>query len=422
LKIEEKRLLEIRQKASEKGIASFNQIFFLMLVVIFALLVTTFLSIRHSFNKRFRAELELKKANDLFSKLFHESPVGMVITRVEDGRIIDCNSEYAELINYSRDQIVGKTAVELELFKSEDQVRELTAAAGDHGTARDIEVFLQPKEKEPIWVSISLQSIQIRDTRCILAALLDMTSHKQAEEKVKKALAKEIELNKMKSNFVTLASHEFRTPLTAILSSAALLEKYALEGNVQRAEKHLERIKFAIHNLTLILDEFLSVSKIEEEKISPMFEKLNLKDYLTAVCLNLKGSAKPAQNIFYDHHGQSLVWTDPTLVRYIVTNLVSNAIKYSDDGTNIIVSSSVNGQILITVKDSGIGIPKEEQKNLFNRFYRASNAGNIQGTGLGLHITKHYVDMLHGSIHVNSEPGKGSEFEVVLDPFEQKEA
>ncbi len=421
LKIEEKRLLAIKQKVSEENRASFNQTFSLLLIVIFGLLATTFISIRYSFNKRFRAELELKKANDLFFKLFHESPVGMVISRSDDGRIIDCNAEYAELVNYHRGEIIGKTALDLKVFKNEGQVQELVAAARDLGTAKDIEVLLQLKEKGPLWVSISLQSIQIQDTSCILAAVLDMTSHKQAEEKIKKALAKEIELNKMKSNFVTLASHEFRTPLTAILSSAVLLEKYSLEGDAQRAEKHMGRIKSSVSNLTLILDEFLSVSKIEEEKISAMLEKIDLKEYLNAVFLSLKGSAKPAQKICYSHSGESLVWTDPVLVRNIVTNLVSNAIKYSEDGTNILVSSSVNGQIRISVKDFGIGIPKEDQKNLFNRFYRAANAGNVQGTGLGLHITKHYVEMLHGSIHVNSELGKGSEFEVILEPFEQAE-
>jgi signal transduction histidine kinase len=195
-----------------------------------------------------------------------------------------------------------------------------------------------------------------------------------------------------------------------------LLEKYTSDANHQKTAKHVERIKSSVHHLTLILDEFLSLSKIEEEKISPALEKLNLREHLSEICLSLKSSAKPGQNIIYSHDGDSFVWTDPVLVRNIVTNLVSNAIKYSNEGTNIQVSSAANSQIHIRVKDSGIGIPKEEQKNLFNRFYRASNAGAVQGTGLGLHITKHYVEMLHGSIHVNSALGQGTEFEVVFKP------
>jgi PAS domain S-box-containing protein len=416
MKDEEKQLLVGREKANEDSVASFNRTFSLMLLAISILLISTFFSIRYNFNKRLQAEQELKTANELFFKLFHESPIGLVITQLDDDVITDCNREYSELINYPREEIIGKTTMTLKLFDNETQRDEIVKAAQENGIARDIEVELKPRDKEFIWVSISMQSLQIQNKKCLLSAVLDMTSHKEAEEKIKKALEKEVELSKMKSNFVALASHEFRTPLTAILSSAFLLEKYSFGENKEKAAKHVARIKSSVNNLTSILDEFLSLTKIEEGKIEPRLDKLNLKEFLDKMCLTLKSFAKPGQNIVYSHSGELFIYTDPVLIGNIVTNLVSNAIKYSGDSCNIYVSSIANGQVRIAVRDSGIGIPKEDQKYLFDRFYRASNAGNIQGTGLGLHITKHYVNMLHGSIKIKSEPGKGTEFEVIFEP------
>jgi PAS domain S-box-containing protein len=415
LRDEEKRLLGIREEAQEDSIASFHRTCLLMLMAISMLLATTFLAIRYTLNRRVRAEVQLTKANELFSKLFHESPIGMVISQLEDDVITDCNEAYSELVNYPREEIVGKTAMSLKLLSNVNEWNEIVQAALEHGIVRDIEVALQPKGNEPLWVSISTQVIQIQNKRCLLSAVLDMSVHKRAEDDIKKALAAEVELNKMKSNFVALASHEFRTPLTAILSSTFLLEKYSSGDDQKKAAKHIARIKSSVNNLTSILDEFLSLTKIEEGKIESKLDRLNLKEHLDRVCLSLRSSAKPGQNIIYSHSGDLHVYTDPVLVRNIVNNLVSNAIKYSDDSSNIYVSSTANSRIHIAVRDSGIGIPKEDQKYLFNRFYRASNAGTVQGTGLGLHITKHYVDMLNGSIHVNSEVGKGTEFEVIFE-------
>jgi signal transduction histidine kinase len=225
----------------------------------------------------------------------------------------------------------------------------------------------------------------------------------------------EIELNKLKSNFITLASHEFRTPLTTILSSAFLLENYATSEHKDKVGKHISRIKSSVNLLTSILDEFLSLTKIEEGKIVAKTQRLDIKEVLENVCLNLKSAARPGQKITYVHSGHDIVYSDPLLLGHIVNNLVSNAIKYSGDNDEILVTSAVNSKIHLSVKDTGIGISHEDQEHLFERFFRASNTGNIQGTGLGLHILKHYVEMLNGSISLTSELGKGSEFKITFD-------
>lgn len=239
---------------------------------------------------------------------------------------------------------------------------------------------------------------------------------KRAEDELKKALASEIELNKIKLNFVTLASHEFRTPLTTILSSTFLLEEYASNGDKVKINKHLARIRSSIASVTSILDDFLAITKIEEQKVVPHVVRVNLRERLESTCQNLSALVKPGQSIVYTHTGKEFVETDPVLLGNIVTNLISNAIKYSPENSPIIVKSSVDGRLHLLVKDNGIGIPLEDQKHLFKRFYRASNADTIQGTGLGLNIMKHYVDMLHGEIKLQSEPGRGTKVEITFDP------
>jgi len=415
IKATESQLLMQREKANQKSITAFYNTFFLMLGGIFVLVATTFFSIRYNFNKRIRAEQELKGANDLFKTLFNDTPIGMVISRLKDGVITDCNRAYSQLTNYTPQELIGKTAFSLKLLERITERDEIFKNAFVDGRAQTIEIQIKPKDQGPIWVSLSTQIIDVNNEKHLLSALLDMTARKELEEKMKSALATEIELNKMKSNFVSMASHEFRTPLTSILSSTVLLDRYSYGEHHEKAAKHVARIKSSVNNLTTILDEFLSISKIEEGKVTSKIEQINIKDYLGKICSSFNNFSKPGQEIEYEHHGMEEVYTDPVLLGNIVNNLVSNAIKYSDEGKKIFVVSNANNRLHIEVSDNGIGIPKEDQKHLFNRFFRASNTGTAQGTGLGLHIMKHYVEMLHGHVKIDSEVGKGSTFTVIFE-------
>ena len=410
----EEDLLGTRELAHKASITAFNRTFLLLMLGIAVLLGATFLLIRYHFNHRIKAEEDQRRATELFTKLFNESPIGIVISKLDSGEIIDCNQAYTELLGFDKPELLGKSASQLGIINSNAERNEIVKEALSRGINKDVEVQLNRIDGTPIWVSISMQSILIDDENCLLSALLDMSTHKKAEEKIKNALAAEIELNKLKSNFVTLASHEFRTPLTAVLSSASLLENYASGENKSKVSKHVTRIKASVNLLTSILDEFLSLTKIEEGKVEPKTERLNLKDTLESLCNNLRTFARPGQTISYKHTGEEEIYCDPVLLGNIVNNLVSNAIKYSRENGEILVSSVVNSNVYLSVKDDGIGISKEDQAHLFERFFRASNARDIQGTGLGLHIMKHYVDKLKGSIEVQSEPGKGSEFKVIL--------
>jgi len=237
-----------------------------------------------------------------------------------------------------------------------------------------------------------------------------------SRDELTKALSKEKELGDLKSRFVSMASHEFRTPLSTILSSASLLAKYTETTEQEKRNKHIDRIKSSVNNLTDILNEFLSIGKIEDGKIEARFIQFNVKEFIANLCTEIGGIVKRGQQIQYSHNGPQVINLDDSLLRNIIFNLLSNAIKFtSEDGIIEILSSMENGTFTITIADNGIGISEEDQQHLFERFFRASNATNIQGTGLGLHIVAKYVELLNGTISFVSQLEKGTSFTITFN-------
>lgn len=237
----------------------------------------------------------------------------------------------------------------------------------------------------------------------------------ESKEELTKALSKEKELSDLKSRFVSMASHEFRTPLSTILSSASLVAKYTETAQQENREKHIQRIKNSVTNLTDLLNEFLSLGKIEDGKISTHYSYFAIQELLETICSEMQGIARKGQHIQYTHTGSEKVYLDPALLRNIVLNLLSNAIKFSPENAVILIASTVTEtEIKITVKDSGVGISKEDQEHLFERFFRGTNVTNIQGTGLGLHIVSKYIELMDGQISFSSVLEKGTEFIVTF--------
>jgi PAS domain S-box-containing protein len=231
---------------------------------------------------------------------------------------------------------------------------------------------------------------------------------------LREALAAARELNDIKTRFVSLASHEFRTPLSAILTSVSLVNHYLGPEFEDKRNKHIDRIKGAVHNLTNILDDFLSVEKLEQGKIETVSTGFDLIQFIEEIIDSMEGMIKKRNNeIQFIYREPIEVFQDKKIFRNIMMNLLSNAIKYSADGKDIQVLTGLNGDnVFVSVKDNGIGIPQEAQKELFSIFFRANNATHIQGTGLGLNIVKKYVEMLGGSVHFTSVENEGSTFTI----------
>ena len=226
----------------------------------------------------------------------------------------------------------------------------------------------------------------------------------EAKEEVSLSLEKEKELNQMKSRFVSMASHEFRTPLSSVQLSASLIEKYAQPFENENISKHVGKIKNAVGNLTTILNDFLSLERLEAGKVEPSYQTFNLVQLSEEVTEEMQLMAKQNQSIIYQHTGlESQVNLDQNLLRNCMINLISNAIKYSGENTFIEFNTEINDyEYSVTVKDNGIGIPELDQKHLFQPFFRANNIGNIPGTGLGLNIVRRYVSLMDGMLHFES--------------------
>jgi PAS domain S-box-containing protein len=244
----------------------------------------------------------------------------------------------------------------------------------------------------------------------------DITFQKKIERDAQKALIEEQKLNELKSRFISMASHEFRTPLSAIQTSAILIGKQNEPGKEEKREKYVAQIKRNVKNLVVILNDFLSLSKLEEGKVVPTNEQLDIINFLKILIEETVVTKKNGQHIKFSAPKSAVIISlDHKLIRHIFMNLLSNAIKYSEDETTVYVTVKEDTKnVIIAITDEGIGIPEEDKEHLFERFFRAKNVSNIEGTGLGLNIAKQYVILMGGIIEFKSEVTKGSTFLVTF--------
>ncbi|NIJ45158.1 hypothetical protein FHR24_001597 [Wenyingzhuangia heitensis] len=250
----------------------------------------------------------------------------------------------------------------------------------------------------------------------------ELEHQKKTKEVILEKLEREQELNDMKSRFISIASHEFRTPLAGILSSVDLIERYLKTDeklwsqfiHQVKVDSHVSKIKTSIKTLTTTLNQFLSLGQLEEGKIEYHEERFNLKKYLIKLKDEFASLTKENQNIHFDFTTEEeYAYLDKNILRHIFTNLLSNAIKYTPAGKNIYIVAFIDQEnIHISVRDEGMGIPDEDQDNLFRRFFRAKNVTNLQGTGLGLNIVRKYVLLMKGSISFDSKENVGTVFKI----------
>ena len=284
---------------------------------------------------------------------------------------------------------------------------------------KEVEKNLVKKQNELEKVTFELRKLntelekKVDERTYILKEALEKLEHSQIE--LHGALEKEKQLNEIKSRFVSMASHEFRTPLSAVLSSAALISKYTKEDEQEKRKKHIDRIKDSVKNLNDILEDFLSLGKLDEGRISTDPSEFNLREMITETLADVKVVLKPGQKFDFIYEGEEKINVDKNLLRNILINLISNAAKFSEEDTPITISAtSDNEKNSITVSDKGIGISAKDQEHLFTMFYRASNVTNIQGTGLGLHIVKRYLDLINGTVNLQSTLGKGTSITITF--------
>ncbi|MDX1543910.1 MAG: PAS domain-containing sensor histidine kinase [Christiangramia sp.] len=244
----------------------------------------------------------------------------------------------------------------------------------------------------------------------------EIKRRKEAERKIKDALQKEKELNELKTKFLSLVSHEFKTPLSGILTSATLTEKYTKEEQQEKREKHLATIRNKVHYLNNILNDFLSIERLDSGKGQYKYTTFSLKRLINEVVYNANITLKDGQEIIYPKDIDDItLHQDEKILELILSNLLGNAIKYSPEDTTIKFDVQINGEnIIFEVKDQGRGIPEKDKKHIFERYFRAENALLDQGTGIGLNIAKAHLENLNGSIHFTSKENVGTKFIVEI--------
>ncbi|MBS1523549.1 MAG: PAS domain S-box protein [Bacteroidetes bacterium] len=373
-----------------------------------------------------------------------ESSEDAIISKSLDGKILSWNRAAERVFGHTEQEAVGK---HISLIIPYEKFEEESFIINKIRNGESIEHFETLRmRKDGSSIPISLTVSPMRNSKGVIIGASkiarDITRQKSADDQLKhyalqleaeveartqmlsdtiaaleetkeslnEALDNEKQLGQLKSRFVSMASHEFRTPLSAIKLSSSLVEKYAQTSDIVNINKHVTKIKSAVSNMTSILNDFLSLEKLESGKIEADMIEFDLVKFSEEIRDEMQMVARPGQQIVYQHTGTtSSVILDKNLLHNCIINLLSNAIKYSHDDSIIELDSEVNeDQYLISVNDHGIGIPVDEQIHLFEAFFRANNTGTIQGTGLGLNIVSRYASLMNGKISFVSVFGVGS--------------
>lgn len=390
--------------------------------------------------------------------IFEHSSVGIIISGA-DGVILEANPFASKMFGYEITELTNqkvevllppriheKHVVYREGYNKKPEPRAM-------GTGRELSAIRKNGVEFPVEVSLSsfkvedklrivsfindvtdkqkyrqkLESLVEERTQELSGALVELNStnehlreemktRKIAENQARESLKRERELSELKSRFVSMASHEFRTPLAGIMTSVSLLQKYTEPGFEEKRDKHFKRIKSLIRNLTGILNDFLSIDKLEQGGVKVSPQKFEIKKFIETTVSIISETHHNEREIIQQFHFEEMsVFLDKEFLRNILTNLLTNALKYSDTQALIKVELSESAeQVILKVIDEGYGIPEADQKHLFERFFRANNVDTIQGTGLGLNIVKRYVSLMRGSISFSSQLNKGTIFTVTL--------
>ena len=399
--------------------------------------------------------------NEILEGMFTDATEGIIVSNSK-GQIVMANPKALQMFGYDNDTMCSLVIEDLvpsrflHMHKEHRSNYHHNPSPRSMGVGRDL--WAKRKDGSEFPIEISLSYVKATEGMLVVSFIIDITERKkkdnelrEANELLKKtsfqlsklnqdleqkvqertlelaemirklteskkevdmALEKERELNNLKSRFISTASHEFRTPLATIMSSVSLTGKYAESMDKNNMFKHIDRVKNSVNHLTDILNDFLSLDKLEEGAVMANPEYLGLNELIGTITEEIKSIAKAGQRIsFTGLVGNDQIFIDKRILKNIMLNLISNAIKYSNENTNIDIKLAKDSNTLtIEIKDQGIGIPLEDQPHIFERFYRANNSGNMQGTGLGLNIVKKYVEILKGDIQFKSVPEKGTKF------------
>jgi PAS domain S-box-containing protein len=368
--------------------------------------------------ERKRAEQALRESEEKHRALFEATSQGVMLH--DEKAFVDVNPAALRILGYeSANEIIGKhpaeTSADVQINGESPQVlsKKYIAECMEKGTAH-FEWLARTAKGKNVPLEVILTRIQMGGKPLIQAVILDITERKEAEAELLKSLAREKELSALKSNFVSMVSHEFRTPLGIIMSSSEILESYFDELNPEQRIEHLDSIKKNTRRMADLMEEVLLLSRVEAGRLSLDPQPLDLAAFcrrLVDEVLSATHRRCPIEVTLDSADGDT--YADERLLRHILINLLTNAVKYSPEGRAVHFSMArLATRVRFEVVDHGIGIPEQDQKWIFNAFQRGRNVGEIPGTGLGLVIVKRCVELHRGTIQIDSAVGRGTKVEV----------
>ena len=370
-------------------------------------------------SSRAQSEHLLRESEERFSKAFHTSPVNITIVRLSDKKFIEANDAFVRWFGLSREDILGRNSHELGIWVNLEDRAKFLADLERNGSVREVECRLRTSRGSVHTIVQSADIIEINREPHMLVIGLDISQRKLAEAELLRTLAREKELGQLRSNFVSMISHEFRTPLGIIQSSAEILRDYLDQLAPAEREEHLESICKNTRGMAALMEEALIVGSLDAGKAEfkpaavdiRAFTRRLVDEVLSATdrrCpIELRVAEIPAE-----------IQTDERLLHHIFTNLLTNAVKYSDPGRAIRFEVGRDGgEIVGAIRDQGIGIAEADREWLFDAFHRGHNVADRPGTGLGLVIVKRCVDLQGGKIEIESKLGEGTSVTVRLPMF-----
>jgi PAS domain S-box-containing protein len=372
--------------------------------------------------ERQQAQAALAESEARFSAAFQASPAFIGILRMSDEKYVLANDAYLNWLGYPREEVLGRTCVELGVWEDLADRDSVLADMRIVGSIRQRECRWKNHRGERFTILLSAETIQLNEQPHLLSMAMDITQRKRAEEELLKTLEREKELGQLKSNFVSMVSHEFRTPLGIIQSSAELLRDFYQRMPANEREEQLDSITRNTRRMAGMMEEILALSRLEAGSLQFQPAALDLSKFCRRV-LDETLSATNRRCPIKLSLGPVPVeaQADERLLGHIFANLLSNAVKYSEPGATVHFAVQQEGpDLTCTVRDEGIGIPEADQQHLFKAFHRGSNVGTRPGTGLGLLLVKRCADLHGGKLTLNSKIGEGTTVTIKLPIFRRQ--